>query len=481
MLNYRRLFWPLLVLLLLRSAAELYLYNLRITDNDQSLYWLAAHDLAQGEGIPAFVFGQDYNYFVEPWLAALPVKAGLSPVFVLPVVTALMALLPFLVFAWYARKAGRNGGALCWLLVPLLLPSGWYIITAMPRGFVNGLFLFALWPPLQHVRREWLRWLLSAVLLAAALCVNANTLPLAVAVFFIEAWPHLKRLPFYLLHAAGAAPVFALHYLATQQAQQQPGGLLHPNWSLQWTAGYFAEGLLHVSQWLRWIVPGNAALWLLLPLVALLAWLCLYQQRRSLLFALAAVVLVLVCSLGINKLHDGREHLHYPFTRMWLALPLIAGVLAERVKLPPRLALSLFAVCAAAACFSLGAPSAAAQSPELPLRIIRIDTLQKQSDQLIQFIQTEKTNQVLGLGYPVWVGDQQLLFHFTEIRMNQPPFFAIPDYERRRDRVNATHQGTLLLLGGDSGKWMKYGTVLREVDVAGMKGVLVRSNVKVLE
>ncbi|MCA6363093.1 MAG: hypothetical protein IM638_08635 [Bacteroidetes bacterium] len=481
MLNYRRLFWPLLVLLLLRSGAELWHYNLHITDNDQSLYWLAAHDLARGTGIPAFVYGQDYNYFVEPWLAALPVKAGLSPVYVLPVVTAFMALLPFLAFAWYARKAGRNGGALLWLLVPLLLPSGWYIITAMPRGFVNGLFLFALWPPLQQLKREWLRWLLSGMLLAAGLCVNANTLPLAVAVFIVEGWPHFRRLAFYLWHVAAAAPVFAVHYFITQAAQQQPGGLLHPNWSLQWTAGYFAEGLQHVSQWLRWIVPGNAALWLLLPLAALLAWLCIYQQRRSLLFALAAVVLVLVCSLGINKLHDGREHLHYAFTRMWLALPLLAGVLAERVKLPPRAALSVFSVCTIAAFFSIGAPDAKSQSPELPLRIIHINTLQKQSDQLIQFIRKEKANQVLGLGYPVWVGDQQLLFHFTEIRMKRPPFFVIPEYERRRDRVNAAHHGTLLLLGGDAEKWMRFGTVLREVNVAGMKGALVRSNVQLLE
>jgi hypothetical protein len=481
MLNYRRLFWPLLVLLLLRSGTELWHYNLRITDNDQSLYWLAAHELAQGAGIPAFVFGQDYNYFIEPWLAALPVIAGLSPVYVLPVVTVFMALLPFLVFGIYARRQNRHGGALLWLLIPMLLPSGWYIVTAMPRGFVNGLFLFSFWPPLQRIKRESLRWLLSALLLGVALCVNANTLPLAVAVFIAESWPHFRRLTFYLLHLAAAVPVFAVHYFITQAAREQPNGLLHPNWSLQWTADYFTEGISHVSQWLRWLVPGNTGLWLLFPLVLLLIWLCMYQQRRSLLFALAAVVLVLIASLGINKLHDGREHLHYPFARMWLALPLLAGVLAERVKLTPRMALSVFSVCTVAAFFSIGAPDAKSQSHELPLRITHIDSLQFQSDALIQFIHTEKINAVIGLGYPEWVGDQQLLFHYTEIRMDRPPLFVIPDYERRRALLSQKIKGKILVLGGDAEKWTKYGTVLREVNVAGMKGALVRSNVQLLE
>ncbi|MCU0432368.1 MAG: hypothetical protein MUC87_02810 [Bacteroidia bacterium] len=474
MLNYRKLFWPLCVLLLLRSGLELWQYNLRVTDNDQSLYWLAAHDLAAGRSIPAFVYGQDYNYFVEPWLAALPVKAGLSPVYVLPVATACMALLPFLMFAWYARRNNLHGGAALWLLIPLLLPSGWYIVTAMPRGFVNGLFLFACWPPVQNLAREKLRWLLSGILAAVAFCVNANTLPLAVALLVLTCWPHLRRGAMYFLHLAGAVPVFVAHHFITQHAQQQAGGLLHPKWTLQWTADYFAQGITHISQWLRWLVPGNASLWLLLPLLILLTWLCIYQQRRSLLFALAAVLLVLVLSLGINKLHDGREHLHYPFSRMWLALPLLAGALAERVKLHSRIALSVFAVCAVAACFSIGAPHTNSQAPELPLRIMRIDSLKAKSDELTLFIRTEKINTVVGLGYPEWVGDQQLLFHYTEINSVSAPLFVIPEYERRRTLLSKEIQGKILVLGGDEGKWIKMGEIQRKVNVCGMSGALLR-------
>ncbi|MFN8715157.1 MAG: hypothetical protein ACK5Z2_20075 [Bacteroidota bacterium] len=473
MLNYRLFFWPVLLLLLIRSGVTLWQYNFSITDNDQSLYWLAANDLAHGESIPAFVYGQDYNYFIEPWLAALPVFFGVTPEYALPVVTLFMSLLPFLSFAFDARRRKLNGGALLWLLVPLLLPSGWFVITAMPRGFVNGLFLFAAWPFIQRIRRDGLRWLFSGVLFAVAAAVNPNTIPLIVCCGAVELTQHFRRPAFYLLHLAGAAPFFAAHYFITQHAQQQPGGLLHPKWGLEWTFDYFAEGISHISQWLRWIVPGNAGLWLLLPLIFLLGWLLIYQRRRSLIFALTALLLVLVFSLGINKLHDGREHLHYPFSRMWLALPIAAAFLAERIRINRLIALPLFLTTAVLSVFSFGLPDASQQSAELPLRIMSVDSLRKQVAELTAIIEAEKPAAVIGLGYPAWVGDQQLIFHYAETHMIAPPLFVIPDYERRRERTLLPLRGRILLLGGDETQWKEFGEIEKVVNVCGTSSAWV--------
>ncbi|MGL5891444.1 MAG: hypothetical protein ACRC3B_16255 [Bacteroidia bacterium] len=473
MLNYRLFFWPVLLLLLIRGGAELWQYNFSIVDNDQSLYWLAANDLANGESIPAFVYGQDYNYFVEPWLAALPVFLGVKPEYALPAVTLLMSLLPFLSFAFDARRRKLNGGALLWLLVPLLLPSGWFVITAMPRGFVNGLFLFAAWPFIQRINRDGLRWIFSGMLFAVAAAVNPNTIPLIVCCGIAELLQHFRRPAFYLLHLAGAAPFFAAHYFITQHTQQQPGGLLHPKWGLEWTFDYFAEGIAHINQWLRWIVPGNAGLWLLLPLILLLGWLLIYQRRRSLIFALAAVLIILIFSLGINKLHDGREHLHYPFSRMWLALPIAAAFIAERIRINQLIALPLFLTTVVFFAFSLGAPDAKNQSAENPLRLMSVDVLRKQTAELTAFIATENPTAVCGLGYPVWTGDQQLIFHYTEITTATHPVFVIPEYERRRKLTLLPLRGKILLLGGDETKWKTFGEIEEAVNVCGMDGVIV--------
>lgn len=475
MLNYRLFFWPFLVLLLIRSGITLWQYSFSIVDNDQSLYWLAANELAHGESIPAFVYGQDYNYFVEPWLAALPVLLGVKPEYALPAVTLFMSLLPFLSFAFDARRRKLNGGALLWLLVPLFLPSGWFAITAMPRGFVNGLFLFAFWPFIQRINRDGLRWLFSGMLFAAAAVINPNTVPLIICCGAVELAQHFRRPAFYLLHLAGAVPFFAAHHFITQHTQQQPGGLLHPKWGLEWTFDYFAEGILHINQWLRWIVPGNAGLWLLLPLVLLLGWLLIYQRRRSLIFALTALLLVLILSLGINKLHDGREHLHYPFSRMWLALPIAAAFLTERIRINRLMALPLFLTTAVLSAFSFGLPDVSQQSAELPLRIMSVDTLRKQSAELIAFVEAEKPAAVVGLGYPAWVGDQQLIFHYAEITTAGSTFFVIPDYERRRERTLFPLRGKVLLLGGDEVKWKTFGKIEKVVTMCGMDGVLLLS------
>jgi hypothetical protein len=473
MLNYRLLFWPVLLLLLIRGGVTLWQYNFSITDNDQSLYWLAASNLAHGESIPAFVYGQDYNYFIEPWLAALPVLLGVKPEYALPTVTLLMSLLPFVSFAFDARRRKLNGGALLWLLVPLLLPSGWFAITAMPRGFVNGLFLFAFWPFILRMRRDGLRWLLSGMLFAAAAAVNPNAIPLIVCCGAVELMQYFRRPAFYLLHFAGAAPVFVANHFITQHLQQQPGGLLHPKWGLEWTFDYFTEGITHIHQWLRWVVPGNAGLWLLLPLITLLGWLLIYQRRRSLIFALTALLLVLIFSLGINKLHDGREHLHYPFSRMWLALPINAAFLAERIRINRLIALPLFLITTVISAFSFSLPDASQQSAELPLRIMSMDTLRKQTAELTAFIEAEKPAAIVGLGYPAWVGDQQLLFHYAEITTARNTFFVIPDYERRRERTLFPLRGKILLLGGDETQWKEFGEIEKVVNVCGTSSALV--------
>lgn len=473
MLNFRLFFWPVLILLLIRSGVELYLYNFRIVDNDQSLYWLAVHDLTSGNSIPAFVYGQDYNYFIEPWLAALPVFIGVRPEYALPVVTLLMALAPFLAFAFAARLKQLHGGALLWLLVPLLLPSGWFIITAMPRGFVNGLFLFTALPFIQRIRRESLKWLLSGVLFASAVAINPNTFPLVVCCGVLELLLHYKRVAFYSFHLIGAAPVLGAHYLITQHIQQQPGGLLHPKWGLEWTFDYFAEGFTHIHQWLHWIVPGNAGVWLLLPVIVVFLWVVIYQRRWNLLIVCLLIIITLILSLGVNKLHDGREHLHYPFSRMWLSLPIIIALLAERIRFPRIILAPLFTLVLGLSIFSLGAPSATNQATELPLRLIELDILRKNASELHILIEHEQPNAVVGLGYPVWVGDQQLLFHYTEVSFPSSPLFIIPDYERRRERTLLPIKGKILLLGGDEEKWEKYGNIQYKVAVAGMNGSVV--------
>jgi hypothetical protein len=111
----------------------------KYTDEDQTIMWLAAHEILNGRLHEPCFYGQDYNSCIEGILAA-PLIAGGAPYHIaVPLVTLMLGLLPFLAFAWVAWRRRQPLAAAAALLVPLLLPVRYGMMTGMPRGFVTGI------------------------------------------------------------------------------------------------------------------------------------------------------------------------------------------------------------------------------------------------------------------------------------------------------------------------------------------------------
>lgn len=451
-----RLFWILLILLLVRAGIEYSLYNYHFGDNDQSLYWLGVHDLVNGKLPPLFIYGQDYNYFIEPWLAAPLVLFGLSPIYALAIVTIVMSLAPFLAFAFAAMRKENYNSAYVWLLIPLLMPSGWYIITGMPRGFVNGLFLLSFWPMIQRLNSLKWRWLLNGIVYALAICANPNAFPFALALALFQVFEQYKNKLFWIWTLAGAVLVFSFHLLVTNYAHKYPELLSHHLMQLVWEKNYLVEALKQIESWLRWIVPGNLGIWFLLLLVALACGICIRSGNYRVLAVCIAVLCFLIFSLGINKLHDGREHLHYPFGRMFLAIPLLIALFCDELKISRRALFIGGSILIVPAFYSLGAPSAAQQSDIYPVRIMSFQQLREQAACLRAVVKKEQPDLIIGSGYPQWMGDQQILFHFAEINYSDLPLMTMPNFERRKPRfyksIAPNNYTRILMFGGDAAK-----------------------------
>lgn len=326
------------------TAAErawlLHVFAFRHIGIDDALIMQVARDYSQGLFREPYLYGQNYNPMLEALLAAPFVGLGAAPWIALPIVTALLALLPFWSWSIWALRKGWGASALAVAALPLALPAEWGMITSMPRGWVHGLALLAVIPWAMDIRRPWPRHMALGLTTVAALLLNPNALPLAAA---LAAWLALRegRLP--SLWMAGAAAL-GLGYAAHRGAQawyaSRPGTVMHPLLpeDLAYDSGLLAKGMAGLDAHLLHLHPFGGMGWLALAL--LLAATALLASRRQVnaAAALAIGTAALLLALGVPKVHEGCASVFFPQSRMMLALPLLmaaaAAALLHQVRMP---------------------------------------------------------------------------------------------------------------------------------------------------
>src|ERR1035437_9167200 len=127
--------------LILAFADKLYMlihYGFKFTDDDQMVLCLAAKDMLHGHFYQPCFYGQAYNPLIESFLA-VPFLALKIPVYMaLPLVTGLLGLFPFILFAFLLRKNFPLASMFS-LALPVALPWFYSALAIMPRGFVTGI------------------------------------------------------------------------------------------------------------------------------------------------------------------------------------------------------------------------------------------------------------------------------------------------------------------------------------------------------
>ncbi len=138
--NADRMLWRggallLVVLLLLHRALVLAAVGIRYVDDDQALLWYVARDVAAGHVREPSFPAQAYGTAIESWLGAPACWLGVPLHIALPIITTLLALAPFLLLARLAWRRGEQGAALSILVLPLLLPTSYAVISGIPHGY----------------------------------------------------------------------------------------------------------------------------------------------------------------------------------------------------------------------------------------------------------------------------------------------------------------------------------------------------------
>jgi hypothetical protein len=129
-----------MVFLLYVYSGYLYIvhFGFELAQYDEFTYAVMAADFARPFVYEPFFYGQDYNFPVEAWIAAPLVATRLvDPLTSVKIAAYTLFLAPFLLAGWIAHNRGQSHVAFAIWILPFL-SSIFFIISPMPRGFING-------------------------------------------------------------------------------------------------------------------------------------------------------------------------------------------------------------------------------------------------------------------------------------------------------------------------------------------------------
>ncbi|HMN06858.1 MAG TPA: hypothetical protein PKD45_14145 [Flavobacteriales bacterium] len=322
----KQAFLPLLGLGLVGRIYLLLSFGFGRVSEDDAIIWSAAVDYAQGIFHEPYFYGQDYAVMLEALVAAPFIWLGIPLHILMPSVTTCLALAPFWSFAFWHRRHGRHLAALPFLAMPVLLPLEYGMLTTVTRCFVSGIALLAFLPWVLDAADVRKQAVLIGLITAAAAFVNPNSLVFSIA--FI-AWFLLQRpvqWPRAALLLLGAVPFAAAHIAAQAYCTAHPERMVH---TVKWRMVFDPITLIPESfgmldlhfGWLFPLLPamGGLAFW---ALAAMAAW-HLIRGNTPMGLGLLAAGLLIVASFGFDKTHDGFESPFFPYSRMYLAMPLL--------------------------------------------------------------------------------------------------------------------------------------------------------------
>lgn len=459
---------------LITRLQALALMGWRYVGMDDTVIWNIARDYAHGIFREPYMYGQDYNPMLEALLAAPFIRLGVEPWHVLPVITTLLALLPFWSFAWWHYKRGNTVGALAFAATPLLLPAAWDMSTLITRGLVHGLACMAPVPWLLG-RARWGTLAASCCTCIGILC-NPNAVVFAAFVYVPVLGERYRRPSFWIGSFLGAMPTLAYWCLARRFFAAHPTDIVHTidRAEVFFDPALFLHGLgqldMHFSGSMPVWWPNG---WLVIVAIAAMAVL-LWRKRQRLIAggAMLAVALMLF-GLGTSKGHNGCWSAFFPLSRLYLGAPLVlagcaaaAWAGAQNLRQIARAAMLIGIVFASLKCVMF--PAAFARQLETqacalsPLRPIA--ALRERCDQIDQAAQATHAEVVAPIKWPGLRVDPHMHFmayfdrYACPCLLEKSPAFYGPGYDRMawvREAWTSRGAPITLFVGGDPAGWSR--------------------------
>jgi hypothetical protein len=461
--QYNRLFYALSAMVLVEKLLVFFLFSIQYTDSDQTLLWQVATDLSNGLFHGPCFYGQSYGPNIEPLLAVPFMKLGIPVYAALPLATLILSTTPFFLLAFYFKQKLSAQTALIPLIICLLLPLEYSLLTAIPRGFVGGIFFVSLGLFCWKYFRTNLSLVFAGIFIGLGLYGNLNSALLLPFIIPSIHWNKKFILRAALFFGVGFIVGLLPFYFNFLYYKAHPELLIHvaPSVKLSWAS--FLETLYRFNNYFDQVSPlfwrfGFISV-LILPAAIILLW---KKNKRLEAWTIVFVLLAILGSFFLEKTKESSYSLFFSGGRFFLALPFVFiflslyfySFLSSKSKLNfNRIALALAVVSFGIKTFFFSSllTSAMDESKSWCVHVVRISDLKKQCAELVEF--GDHPSLLIAItgdtpGQPVTYGCQCLQAEF--------PSTYIPHYERRRwliSEYNKTVFPTILLHGKDTTRW----------------------------
>lgn len=320
--------WPdflfyLFILLILGNRILLYLHlNLDHIDSDQPIMWLAAKHFSEGLFFEPRFYGQNYNTMMEALLAVPFIKLGMPVYYAVPLVTHLLFLTPFLFTAGYLFLVDKKIQSIIVLTILLLLPSGYDILNALPRGFVTGIFFTSPFILGIHKPGHAKLILLNTFCACVAYLVNQNSLLVSVPFLFYIFLHNYKSKKYYLFSAIAILAALPLHYFLDHFYTLHPEYIQH---SLEnhFSGYFFIEAIKSLDKRFAHITFFEDGKCIYVLFVLFLAGFLFLKKDRKVFYAYLLFLMFILASFFSSKIADGVAWPFYSYSRMYLGIPVI--------------------------------------------------------------------------------------------------------------------------------------------------------------
>lgn len=325
-------FFLFIALVLANRLFLFFTVNELCIDNDQVVMWAGAKDFSEGEFHVPLFYGQDYNTMLEALVAAPLVWLAVPIYYAVPIATHALFLFPFLFTAIYLFKKQHKAQAILVLTILLCLPVGYDIITAIPRGFVTGLFFcsFFIITILNPTNYKWIA--INTFLSGLAYIANPNSVLVSAPLLCFVFLSNYKLKTYYYATMLGALPALLILLIIKSFYANYKNPLVY-NLSNTFGFSYFKDALLNLDKRFMHVSFFNEGWSFLLLLILLALGLCIYLKNKKAFVAFIIFITIIVLSLFTSKATDGAEWAFYSYSRLYLGMPFFIALFSSLLNI----------------------------------------------------------------------------------------------------------------------------------------------------
>jgi hypothetical protein len=318
--NLKIIFYFFLTIIISQHVLLFFTININYLDDDQVIMWLGAKDYSQGIFHEPRFYGQNYSTFMEALIAVPFIWLKMPLFYAVPLATHLIFLTPFIFTAFYLYKHKLLSNAILVLTLLLFMPTGFEVMTSIPRGFVTGVFftLFFVINLIKTINYSFI--FINTLFSIIGFLVNPNSLLVTIPFLFYLFLVNYKNKKYYIYSVLGLITAIPFELLLNQFYRSNPSHVVY-TFDNNFKLSYFKNVISNLDKHFAHIGLFTEESCVTTILVFVLIVIYFFKTNKKWLAAFSLLLIILLFSFFGQKISHGGVWPFFSLSRMFIALP----------------------------------------------------------------------------------------------------------------------------------------------------------------